>query len=129
MARPLISIVIPFKNTQDFIGECIDSIIGQTHQNWEAIFIDDHAEDHSFKIVKRYAEENTRLKVYKNKSTGIIEALKTAFSYCSGDYITRMDSDDIMMPNRLEVMLKSLEDHGKKHLAVGQVKYFIPGMK
>lgn len=124
MANHLISIVIPFKNTEAFISECINSILNQTYGNWEAIFVDDHSNDSSASIVEKFAKNDTRISCLKNEGLGIIAALQTAFSNCNGSYITRMDSDDIMTLNRLEVMLNSLLKHGKKHLAVGQVKYF-----
>ena len=124
MSQPLISILIPFKNTEAFIAECVESILNQTYTHFEAIFIDDGSDDDSFKVVSNYAEKESRIKLYKNEGNGIINALQTAYKHCKGDYITRMDSDDIMTPNRLEVMLNNLETHSRQHLAVGQVKYF-----
>ena len=124
MTQPLVSILVPFKNTEAFIAECLDSILKQSYSNWEAIFIDDDSDDNSFSIVEGYSENDSRIKVYKNDNSGIIEALITAYKYSSGSYITRMDSDDIMTTIRLETMVANLEKHGKKHLAVGQVKYF-----
>jgi glycosyltransferase involved in cell wall biosynthesis len=124
MSKALISILIPFKNTQEYIGECVISIIKQTYPNWEAIFVDDTSSDESLRIIKDFAEKEHRIKVLKNQEKGIISALQTAFSHCNGDYITRMDSDDIMVEDRLSIMLESLRKHGRKHLAVGQVKYF-----
>ncbi|WP_178985107.1 glycosyltransferase family 2 protein [Winogradskyella helgolandensis] len=124
MSQPLVSIVIPFKNTEAFIKECITSILRQTYSNWEAIFIDDYSEDNSYSIVENYTQQDSRVKLYKNSDSGIIEALKNAYKHSSGSYISRMDSDDIMTPTRLETMVSNLEKYGKKHLAIGQVKYF-----
>lgn len=124
MSEPLVSILIPFKNTEAFISECINSIINQTYTNWEAIFVNDHSDDSSYALVEKFSENDDRIQLYNNKHEGIISALQTAFNNCKGTYITRMDSDDIMTKNRLEVMLNSLLKHGKHHLAVGQVKYF-----
>jgi len=124
MLKPLVSILVPFKNTEVFISECLDTILKQSYSNWEAIFVDDNSNDNSYNIVKNYTKKNTRIQLYKSEGNGIIEALRTAYKHSSGNYITRMDSDDIMTPNRLEVMVSNLEKHGKKHLAVGQVKYF-----
>ncbi len=124
MSKPLVSILIPFKNTESFIGECLDSILKQTYTNWEAIIVDDGSDDSSFSIVDTIAKQDSRIQPYKSNGSGIIEALQTAYSYSEGVFITRMDSDDIMTPNRLEVMVGNLEKYGKKHLAVGQVHYF-----
>lgn len=124
MSQALISILIPFKNTEAYISECLDSIVKQSYANWEAIFVDDASSDISWSIVKNYADTDYRINVFKNKGDGIIDALKTAFNHCKGEYITRMDSDDIMVEHRLSTMLQSLINHGRKHLAIGQVKYF-----
>ncbi|KAA5822409.1 glycosyltransferase [Algibacter amylolyticus] len=124
MQNLLVSILIPFKNTQEFIGDCIQSIINQTYTNWELIIIDDNSTDSSFTIVKEFAKKDSRIKLFKNSGSGIIEALQLAFSQSEGDLITRMDSDDIMRSNKLEVMAASLMHHGKGNLAVGLVHYF-----
>lgn len=124
MSQPLVSVLVPFKNTEAFIAECIDSILNQSYTHWEAVFIDDHSDDNSFNIIEDYAKQDSRIKLFKNSGNGIIDALKTAYKHCYGSYITRMDSDDLMASMRLEVMVNSLEKYGKKHLAVGQVNYF-----
>ena len=124
MSLITVSILVPYKNTEAFIAECINSIIDQTYLNWEAIFVNDHSEDASLHIVDRIAQTEPRLKVVKNEGSGIIEALRTAFKHSQGTFITRMDSDDIMAPRRLDFMVNSLIKYGKGHLAVGKVKYF-----
>ncbi|EDP70705.1 glycosyl transferase, group 2 family protein [Flavobacteriales bacterium ALC-1] len=124
MSQPLVSILVPFKNTELFISECLDSILKQTYSNWEAIFVDDDSDDSSFAIVERFSIKDKRIKAIKNNGAGIINALQTAYKHCKGHYISRMDSDDIMTPIRVETMVNNLEKNGKNHLAVGQVKYF-----
>ncbi len=124
MQTPLISIVTPFKNTAPFLGDCIDSIISQTHTNWELIIVDDGSTDTSYDLVNAYAESDQRIKLLKNTGTGIIDALRMAFSNCKGSYITRMDSDDVMPEYKLKTLLNNLLQHGKGHVATGLVAYF-----
>lgn len=124
MQKPFVSILTPFKNTAHYLSECIESIQNQTYSNWELIIVDDSSTDKSFELVNNYAKNDPRIKLFKNSGSGIIEALQFAFKHSKGDYITRMDSDDIMNPNKLEIMLKNLQTHGKHHVAVGLVKYF-----
>ncbi len=71
-----------------------------------------------------YAKKDPRIRILSNNGFGIIKALRHAFAQSKGLLITRMDSDDIMVPNRLETMVRSLMGHGKGHIAVGQVRYF-----
>ncbi|WP_282136095.1 glycosyltransferase family 2 protein [Seonamhaeicola maritimus] len=124
MQKPLISILTPFKNTANYLVECLDSILNQNYTNWELLIIDDHSNDDSYSLVKKYSEKDNRIKLYKNDGEGIISALQLALKNSSGGFITRMDSDDIMLPNKLEVLANSLLQFGKQHVAVGLVEYF-----
>ncbi|TPV33320.1 glycosyltransferase family 2 protein [Paucihalobacter ruber] len=124
MNQPLISILTPFKNTAEFLPECLNSIISQSYQNWELLIVDDYSTDNSYQIVEKFAQNDNRIKLFKNNDHGIIEALKTAYSNSEGNLITRMDSDDVMASAKLETMAKQLLDYGKGHIALGFVKYF-----
>jgi len=119
-----VSILIPFKNTEEFLFECLDSIINQSYKNWEALFVDDHSLDSSFEIVRKFSNSNPKIKLLKNKGNGIIEALQTAYENSSGDFITRMDSDDIMVKDKVQSMVSDLLKFGSGHVALGLVKYF-----
>lgn len=124
MQQPLISILIPFKNTQNYIIECLESVLIQSYKNWEIIMVDDGSTDASYSLVKPYALNDTRIKLYKNTGQGIIDALQRAFKHSSGTYISRMDSDDIMHPDKLHVLMSHLTNHGRHHVAIGLVRYF-----
>lgn len=124
MSHPLVSILTPFKNTSKFLSECIESIIKQTYQNWELVIVDDNSCDDSYRIVNEFAKTDSRITLFKNSGSGIIDALRLAFEKSNGSFITRMDSDDIMHPEKLSTMLKDLQKHGRNHVALGLVKYF-----
>lgn len=124
MQSSLISILVPFKNTAEFLPECIQSIINQSYKNWELLIVDDGSTDDSYTIVSNFAVKDTRIKLFKNKNYGIIPALQLALRESKGELITRMDSDDIMAPNKLEVLSTNLIKFGRNHLAIGKVKYF-----
>ena len=83
MQQPLVSVITPFKNTEKYLSECIESLIGQTYANWELIAINDHSTDNSYSIVEEYAKKDGRIKLFDNDGNGIIEALRTAFKQCS----------------------------------------------
>lgn len=124
MNQPLVSILIPYKNTSTYLKECLDSIMNQTYTDWEVIAIDDNSTDDSYEIVALYAQRDTRIKTYPNQGNGIIQALRTAYSKSRGGLITRMDSDDVMTPARIAKMTKDLTQCGTGFLSVGQVSYF-----
>ncbi|MGB5499649.1 MAG: glycosyltransferase family 2 protein [Maribacter sp.] len=124
MKQPLVSILIPFKNTAGFLEECLDSIMQQSYKNWEVWAVDDSSTDESWDIVSHYAVNEPRIKVVRNSGNGIIHALRKAYDKCQGDLITRMDSDDIMTPGKISTLVGLLLKHGEKHVAIGRVKYF-----
>ncbi len=124
MKKTTISIVMPVKNTAQFLEECLDSIISQTRNDWELLAVNDHSTDASLDVLTRYAEKDARIKVFNNKGNGIIPALQLAYSKSSGNLITRMDSDDIMKPDKLQDLSADLEHNGEGHVALGLVKYF-----
>lgn len=124
MQNPLVSILIPFKNTQLYLDECLNSIVNQTYSNWELILVDDHSSDQSYKVVNAFAEEDERIKLLKNSGRGIIDALQIAFNHSKGELITRMDSDDIMRPIKIEILVNKLLAKQKNHVAIGLVNYF-----
>lgn len=105
-----ISVGIPFYNAENFLSDTITSIISQTYKNWELILVDDGSSDSSLKIANYYAQKNSRIRVIsdgKNKKLPI--RLNQLISESKGDYIARMDADDIMHPQRLEKQIDFLQ--------------------
>jgi len=124
MKNLLVSIIMPVKNTAQFLNECIDSILNQTYENWELLAVDDDSTDDSFKILTEYSEKDNRIKAFKNNESGIIDALRLAYSKSSGEFISRMDSDDIMTEDKLAVLSTNLLNAGQGNIATGLVQYF-----
>lgn len=124
MKDALISILIPFKNTSAYLVSCLDSVLRQSYSNWEIVAVDDHSTDKSRLILENYSLADSRIRLRTNEGVGIIEALRTAYKYSRGNMITRMDSDDLMLPDKLLELFQSLQKNGEGHLAVGGVKYF-----
>lgn len=124
MQHGLVSILTPFKNTSEFLPECIISILNQTYSNWELLIINDHSSDNSYDIVNAFAEKDARIRLFNSEGVGLIAALLYAFPKCNGEFITRMDSDDIMPNHRLQDMVSDLRLHGKLHVALGLINYF-----
>jgi glycosyltransferase involved in cell wall biosynthesis len=122
--KPLLSLLMPFKDTAAFLPECLESICLQDYDNWELIAVDDHSADHSRSLVLQWAEKDPRIRMVPNEGRGIIPALRTAFSHSKGQLISRMDSDDRMAVGRLKAMSDQLLKHGRGHLALGLVRYF-----
>lgn len=118
----LISIIMPFKNCEQFLEETLNSIITQTYSNWELIAVNDHSVDRGANFIRNEFKDQ-RIQVVENQGQGIIKALQEGFSYSKGGYITRMDADDIMKPNKLKELKEALSTT-KESVAVGLVHYF-----
>lgn len=115
---------MPVKNTANFLPDCLNSIVQQSEQNWELLAINDHSTDNSYEILTAFAQKDKRIKVLQNEGHGIIHALRLAYTNSQGLLITRMDSDDIMLFEKLATLKKQLIENGKGYLATGQVQYF-----
>ncbi|NRA13357.1 MAG: glycosyltransferase family 2 protein [Crocinitomicaceae bacterium] len=121
----MISIILPFKNTEPWLKETIASIIQQTLSDWELICINDHSSDNGVQVIETF--EESRIQVIENNGTGIISALQIGLQTSSGEFITRMDADDLMPLNRLQIMHDKLVSSPHKTVVTGKVKYFAQG--
>ncbi len=100
----LISILLPVFNAQQFLGDCLRSIQQQTYQNFEVVVVDDGSTDDSPRILSDFARQDPRFRVLPlSNNRGIVAALNHGLEHCQGEWIARMDADDIMQPQRLEI--------------------------
>ncbi len=100
----IISIVMPVYNAERFLKFAVESILAQTVFNFECIVIDDGSTDKSFDILNEICDERFLILRHR-KNKGITEAVNVGIRRASGEYIVRMDADDIMVPHRLEAQL------------------------
>ncbi len=113
---PSISVCMPVYNRQKYIVDCIDSILSQTFTDFEVIIVDDGSTDETCDIIESYADP--RIKLYKNRHN-FIESSNLTLSLAQGKYIARMDSDDIMMPDRLKIQYAYMESHPETDILGG----------
>ena len=108
-----ISILMGIYNCAPTLREAIDSIIAQTYDNWEFIICDDGSRDESHAIALEYAEKDPRrFRIIQNeKNLGLNATLNKCLSLADGDYIARMDGDDISLPERFEKQVRFLNAH------------------
>jgi len=120
----LISIIMPVRDTENYVGETLDSIVNQSFQNWELIAVNDNSSDNSLGVMLPYTSDK-RIKIVSNPNPGLLNALRYGYSKASGTIIHRMDSDDLMPKNKLERMMEAWKIHGKGCVITGGVEYFI----
>lgn len=108
-----ISILMGIYNCAATLTEAIDSIISQTYTNWQFIICDDGSKDNSYDIAKKYEKmDPDRFVVIKNKSNiGLNSTLNRCLKIADGDYIARMDGDDVCAPTRFQKEVEFLNSH------------------
>ena len=104
----LISIILPVYNAEEYIEECINSILIQTYKNFELLVINDGSTDNSINLIKSYNDQ--RIKIINNEHN-FIKTLNLGLKHAEGKYIARMDGDDLMLPHRLEVQFNYMENN------------------
>ena len=97
-----ISVIVPVWNAHDYLGRCVESIIDQTYKNLEILLVDDGSSDDSLAICNRYAEKDTRIKVFHKENGGQASARNYALEYATGEYIGFVDNDDWIFPTMYE---------------------------
>ena len=109
----MVSLVIPVYNSQKYLEECIRSILMQTYSDWEALFINEFgSDDGSREIILNYAKKDKRIKLIQNDSKlGLAQSLNKGFQIAKGNYIARLDADDIAYPARLERQVEFMEQN------------------
>jgi glycosyltransferase involved in cell wall biosynthesis len=103
--QPGISVIIPIYNVEQYLPQCLDSILAQTFTDFECILVDDSSPDDCSVICDKYAAKDNRFKViHKKQNKGLPQARKTGLEYSSGRYIIHIDGDDYIETNMLEKM-------------------------
>lgn len=112
MDSPLVTVFVPVYNSEQYLVECIESIINQTYKNLDILFVDDGSTDHSVNIVKEYLAKDSRIRLIENgENMGIPYTRNIGLKEARGKYMAIMDSDDIAMPERIEKQISYLESN------------------
>jgi glycosyltransferase involved in cell wall biosynthesis len=116
MEDSLISIILPVFNGEKYLTDSIESVLSQTYQNWELIIINDGSTDNTEKLVLNYTD--TRIRYLLNETNrGIIFSMNKGLEEAKGEFIARLDADDIALPLRLEKQIKFLAENKEYVLA------------
>ncbi|MGB1314993.1 MAG: glycosyltransferase family 2 protein [Chitinophagales bacterium] len=118
----MISIVMPIRNAERYLADCLNSILNQNFKNWELLAVNDHSTDETESILKKYCAEDDRITYFNNTGKGIIAALQLAYANSKGSFITRMDADDLMPSEKLETMYEAVSKNPES-LITGKVVY------
>ena len=116
--NPVVSVVMSVYNAEKYLDAAIRSILEQTYNNFEFIIINDGSNDRSLEIIKKYKNEDDRIVLISRENRGLISSLNEGIAKARGEYIVRMDADDISLPFRIEKQLQVME-HEKDIVVCG----------
>ncbi len=120
---PKVTVLMPVYNAEKYIKEAVDSILGQSFADFEFLIINDGSTDGSVKIIKKFLDTRIRL-IANEKNLGVITTLNKGFDLAQGEYIARMDADDISLPQRLELQVDFMDKHPEIGACGSWVKKF-----
>lgn len=128
--KPLVSIIVPVYNTEEYLDECLDSLVNQTLRSIEIICIDDDSTDNSLNILKKYSKNDDRIVLIKNKSNkGQSISRNIGLSIAKGEYVAFLDSDDRIEENAYEQLYNFARDHDHDLVVFNGVRFNDEGVQ
>ena len=121
--HPLISVIIPIYKVEDYLCECIDSVLEQTYQNLEVILVDDGSPDNCGVICDDYATKDPRIKVVHKENGGLSDARNAGLGVSTGDYIWFVDSDDWISQDAFPIIFSEIENEDFEMLGFSYQDY------
>ena len=107
--QPLISVIVPVYNVEKYVGACVDSILNQSYKNLEIILVDDGSTDRSGEICDGYSQRYGNIKVVHQANGGLSAARNTGLDMMTGEYVTFVDSDDLIHREYISTLYKNIE--------------------
>lgn len=108
---PTISVLMPVYNAEKYLAAAVESILNQTFREFEFLMIDDGSTDRSLAILQRYAARDARIRLSSRANTGYVVALNEMLALAQGEFIARMDADDVALPDRFARQVEFLRAH------------------
>lgn len=105
------SILVPVYNVENYIRDCIESVLTQTYRNFELLLVDDGSQDRSGEICDEYSQKDSRIRVFHKNNQGLIHTRRFAIERATGDYLVFLDSDDMIKKNALEVINAKIHEY------------------
>lgn len=121
---PIVSIVMPTYNVEQYLPAAIESVLGQTFTDWELLVVDDGSTDSSNNVAMQYAARDSRIKVLKKENGGLSDARNFGLERANGDYVHFFDSDDLIQPDFYDKLIASIKHDNADIVVCGYYKDF-----
>jgi hypothetical protein len=116
-----VSVLMAVFNGEEYLSAAIESILRQTFTDFEFLVLDDGSTDSTLRILRRYAEHDRRLRVITRRNEGLVASLNELLGLARGDFVARMDADDVALPERFAMQVRFLRDHSEVVCVGGSV--------
>lgn len=124
MNNPIISIIVPCYNAQEFLRETLDCLKKQTLENWECVIVNDGSSDGTVEIAKEYVNTDNRYILVNKPNGGLADARNAGIKASHGKYILPLDADDLISPSYAETAISYLEKHPKNKIVYCEAEKF-----
>ncbi|CUP39536.1 glycosyltransferase family 2 protein [Intestinibacter bartlettii] len=121
---PKISVIVPIYNIEEYVEECINSILNQTFKDFELLLVDDGSTDNSFDICRKYEKEDNRIKVIHKKNGGLSDARNVGIDKACGEYLCFIDGDDFIANDTLENMYNLIKKNNSQIAICNMIRYY-----
>lgn len=121
---PLISIIVPVYNVEEYLSLCVNSVVNQTYKNLEIILVNDGSTDNSGEICNYYTKKDNRIIVINKENGGLSDARNAALDVMSGKYVFCLDSDDYIAPKTIEVLYKNMKKFNADIATTNYIEFF-----
>lgn len=121
MSNPLVTILSPCYNVEEYLPQCIDSILRQTYHNLQVVLIDDGSQDNTWKVMQVYAAKDSRIEIYHQENQGVATARNNLLDKVKGDYVLFIDSDDWIESNMVDFLVNKAFEHNADVTMCGMV--------
>lgn len=127
--KSLVSVIVPIYKVEDYLDECVQSIVGQTYKKLEIILVDDGSPDKCPQMCEEWSQRDDRIRVVHKTNGGLSSARNAGLDVAKGDYICFVDSDDFITPDYVEVMLNRIICDDKVGIVSGMIYRYTDGNK
>ena len=110
MSRPRVSVLLPVRDEEPFLAECLESLSAQTLADFEVIAVDDGSTDATPGILAAHARSDSRFHMLRQEPAGMVAASERARAEARAPLVARMDADDVALPERLELQVAAIEE-------------------
>ncbi len=122
--QPLVSIIMPVYNMEEFLAETLDSVLSTTYPSLEVVLVDDGSKDSSLKIAEKYATRDARLKVYTQPNAGACTARNHAIREAKGEFILPVDGDNLISSDFVELAVAEIQKDSEVMVVAPRTNFF-----